>query len=428
MHIVILALGSRGDVQPFVALGRALQRAGHTVTIAAAADYGALVTEHTVGFAPVAGYISELMDFAMVNALLDGAQNPLRFARDFLRELDPLLTHIFTDCWAAAQEADLLIASTLGLLVGVHLLEKCTCPLVAVHMHPLFADPERAHVNFPTGPHWLPLHRVYNGLTHHVGWHGLWQLLRAPLNRARRQALDLPPLTAWQLYRQARQPLPTLFAYSPVVAPPPTTPPLPPHQRLTGDWPLPHPPGWRPPPALATFLQQGAPPVLVSFGSILGGREPNRMTALLVDAFARSGQRGLIYRGWGDLGNIPLPPTVLAIEHTPHDWLFPQLAAVVHHGGAGVTATALRWGAPQVVVPVFGDQQFWGERVQALHCGPPPIPRGQLTVDKLAAAITQATTDPICAAGTVRMRELLQQEDGVAAAVAWLNTHLYARG
>jgi UDP:flavonoid glycosyltransferase YjiC (YdhE family) len=422
MHIVILALGSRGDVQPFVALGVALQRAGHTVTIAAAADYATLVTDYGVGFAPVAGAVAELMNFELVNALLDGAENPLRFARDFLCELDPLLPRIVADCWTAAQTADLLVVSTLGLLVGTHLSEKRACPLVAVHMHPLFADPERAHVNFPHAPSWLPLRKAYHRLTYHLGWHGFWQFLRRPLNRARRQALELPPLSPWQLYQRARQPLPALFAYSPLVAPPDS--PLRAHAHVTGYWPLPSPPNWQPSPTLVDFLQQGPPPVLVSFGSILGGRDPDKMTTLLVAALAHSGHRGLIYRGWGDLGNIPLPSTVLAIDDTPHDWLFPQLAAVVHHGGAGVTATALRHGTPQVVVPVFGDQRFWGERVQALHCGPVAIPRSQITAVNLAAAVTQATTDPAIAAGVAQMRARLQQEDGVATAVTWFNSWL----
>lgn len=430
MHIVILALGSRGDVQPFVALALGLQAVGHRVTIAAAVDYTELVTAYGVGFVGVAGYVRELMDFALVNELLDGAGNPLHFARKFLGELTPLLAQIVADCWQIAQQADLLIVSTLGLFVGLHLVEKRQidrrpCVLVAVHFHPLFPTPTAAHVNFPTAPTWLLGRGTYHRLTHHLGWHGMWQLLRRPLNRVRRTVLDLPPLAAHQLYRRAGQPVPTLFAYSAAVAPL-LGAELPRLSRVTSYWFLPPAAAWQPPAELCDFLAAGAAPVLISFGSILGGRDPNRMTTLLVEALQKSGQRGLIYRGWGDLGNIPLPATIMAIDAVPHAWLLPHLAAIVHHGGAGTTAAALRAGTPSVIVPVFGDQLFWAQRLQALGVAPPALPRRHLTSQRLATAIQQTLTDPTMQARRQPLATHLQTENGVAQAVAWLEEQLIA--
>ena len=423
MHVVILALGSRGDVQPFVALALALQERGHRVTVAAAADYGPLVAAYDVPFAPVGGYVAELMNMGLVNELLDGAHNPLYFARAFLGELAPLLTTILTDCLQIALQADLLIVSTLGLYLGLDLVEKRPCPLVAVHFHPLLAVPDRAHVNFPSAPPWLPWAAPYHQVTHWLGRHGLWQLLGPLLNRARRTVLQLPPLSPWARYRRAQQPVPTLFAYSPTVAPLPSQTKLPPATAITGYWFLPQPPAWQPPAPLLDFLAAGPPPVVITFGSILGGRAPDAMTHLLVDALAQSDQRGLIYRGWGDLGNIRLPPTVLAIEATPHDWLFARCAAVVHHGGAGTTAATLRAGLPSVVVPVFGDQLFWGERLHALNVTPPPLPRRQLTGANLAVAIRQAVINPTYQANAQSRQRTLQAEAGPAWAVAWLAQH-----
>ncbi len=430
MNIAILALGSRGDVQPFVALALGLKAAGHCVTIAAAVDYAELVTAYGVAFAGVAGYVRELMDFALVNELLDGAGNPLHFARKFLGELTPLLRQIVADCWQIAQHADLLIGSTLGLFVGLHLVEKRQidrrpCALVAVHFHPLFATPNAAHVNFPSAPAWLPGRGLYHQFTHEAGWHGMWQLLRRPLNRTRQTVLDLPPLSARQLYRRAGQPVPTLFAYSTTVAPVPVNE-LPSSAVVTGYWFLPPASSWQPPPALYDFLAAGAPPLLITFGSILGGRDPNGMTTLLVEALQRSGQRGLIYRGWGDLGNILLPATIMAIDAVPHAWLLPQMAAIVHHGGAGTTAAALRAGTPSVVVPVFGDQLFWAQRLHALGVAPPALPRRQLTSQKLAAAIQQTLTDPTMLTRRQELATRLQAEDGIARAVAWLEGRLIA--
>lgn len=422
MHVVILALGSRGDVQPFVALALALQAQGYRVTVAAAADYAPLAAAYGVPFARVGGYVVELMNMGLVNEVLDGAHNPLYFARAFLSELAPLLTTILADCWQIAQQADLLIVSTLGLYLGLDLVEKRPCPLVAVHFHPLLAVPDRAHVSFPSAPTWLPLAVPYHQLTHWLGRHGFWQLLGPLLNRARRIVLQLPPLSPWARYRRAQQEVPTLFAYSPTLAPLPPGYVLPPATMITGYWFLPQPLAWQPPAPLVDFLAAGPPPVVITFGSILGGREPDRMTQLLVDALVQSGQRGLIYRGWGDLGNIALPPTVLAIDATPHDWLFAHCAAVVHHGGAGTTAATLRAGLPSVVVPVFGDQLFWAERLQAQGAGPPPLPRRELTATCLAAAVDQAVTKPGFRTQAQRLQQVLHTEGGVGTAVAWLAT------
>ncbi len=416
----MLALGSRGDVQPFVALAVALQERGYRVTVAAAADYGPLAGAYGVPFTPVGGYVAELMNMGLVNELLDGAHNPLYFARAFLGELAPLLTTILADCWQIAQQADLLLVSTLGLYLGLDLVEKRPCPLVAVHFHPLLAVPDRAHVNFPSAPAWLPLAPAYHQLTYWLGRHGLWQLLSPLLNRARRTVLHLPALSPWARYRRAQQALPTLFAYSPTVAPLASDCVLPPATAITGYWFLPQPAAWQPPAPLLDFLAAGAPPVVITFGSILGGREPNQMTQLLVDALAQSGQRGLIYRGWGDLGNIELSSTVLAIDATPHDWLFARAAAVVHHGGAGTTAATLRAGLPSVVVPVFGDQLLWADRLQVLGTAPPPLPRVQLTATRLAAAIDQVVTQPAFRTQAQQIQQALHAEDGVATAVAWL--------
>ena len=183
---------------------------------------------------------------------------------------------------------------------------------------------------------------------------------------------------------------------------------------------MPAPPTWQPPAALVEFLAAGAPPVLVTFGSILGGQNPDLMTQLLVAAIQACGQRGLIYRGWGDLGNCPLPPTMLAIDSVPHDWLLPQVAAVVHHGGAGITAATVRTQRPSVIVPVFGDQQVWADRLHALGVAPPPIPRRRLTTERLVAALHRALTDASMAANLQGVCAQLQAEDGVAQAMAWL--------
>ena len=159
----------------------------------------------------------------------------------------------------------------------------------------------------------------------------------------------------------------------------------------------------------------------------MSGRSPAKKAAIVVKAVQRAGVRALIGRGWGGLDPGELPPTVYAIGHVPHDWLFPRTAAVVHHGGAGTTHAGLRAGRPTVICPFFGDQPFWARRVQALGVGPAPVPQSKLSVERLAAAITQATTQEDMATRAAEFGAKLRDEYGLLRSVAWLEKLLPQR-
>lgn len=166
--------------------------------------------------------------------------------------------------------------------------------------------------------------------------------------------------------------------------------------------------------ALGKGLQAaGPPPVYVGFGS-MGSRNPEETADLILDALARAGQRGIIHAGWGGLRRVDLPDSVLMVDGVPFSWLFPRVAAVVHHGGAGTTSAGLRAGGPSVVVPFFGDQPFWGQRVADLGAGPAPIPRKKLTAERLAEAIRAAVTDEAMRQRAADLGAKIQAEDGIA--------------
>jgi UDP:flavonoid glycosyltransferase YjiC (YdhE family) len=421
----MLALGSRGDVQPFVALGGALVAQGHTACIAAPADYQALVADAGLAWRPIGGSIRELMDPGLVHDALDAANHrlPLGFAQRFLEHVEPFVEQIVADCWRAAQGADVLVVSSLGMYPGVSIAERLRIPLVPAHMHPFAATRAFPDMSFPPLPGWLPGGSAYNLLTHAFGAHGLWQLLRSALNRARRAVLGLPALSPLALWRRARAVPPlVLHAYSAHVAPRPADWDA--RQQITGYWRQDRATTWQPPAALAAFLADGPPPVYVGFGSMLVGRDPQTVTALVVDALERAGQRGILFRGWGDMDTTNLPESVHAIDDVPHDWLFPHLAAVVTHGGAGTTAAALHAGLPPVVVPFFGDQRFWGAQVERLGVGPKPIPRAQLDATRLARAMTVATSDQSMRNRAAALGQRLHGENGAQHAAHILTTML----
>jgi sterol 3beta-glucosyltransferase len=422
-HLTIIALGSRGDVQPFVALGLGLQAAGYQVNIAAAADYAPLVREYGLEFCPLVGQISELIDPALVEQFLDRAGNPIRASLNFMRQVRPIVDRLMRDCWAACRGADGLIVATLGRYCGLHLAEKLGIPCIVAHLHPYTPTSSAPPMFFPQWPRGLPGSAHYNRLTHMLAEHGQWQLLRRPFNRPRQGMLGLAPLSALALWRRVRSYAPpTLYGYSALVAPPPDDARV--QAQITGYWPLAHAPGWRPPTELSAFLERGPPPIYIGFGSMMLGRDSDRITKSIIKTLEQIGQRGILYRGWGELARVVLPQTMIAVDSVPHDWLFPQVRAVVHHGGAGVTSAALRAGAPAVVVPFLGDQHFWAERIAALGAGPAPIPRAQLTGARLEQALSQALH-----VGSMRERaadigQRLRAERGVERAVELIVRYL----
>lgn len=184
------------------------------------------------------------------------------------------------------------------------------------------------------------------------------------------------------------------------------------HDRLL----VPGPPRLAAPSGLVDFLEAGPPPVSVGFGS-MNNVDPEEITTRVLDALRRSGQRGVLLTGWGGIGSADLPDEVFKTDEVPHDWLFGQVRAAVHHGGAGTTAASLRAGLPTVVVPFFPDQAFWGWRVSTTGVGPEPIPRKKLTPERLAAAILRAATDVDMEKRARLLGEKIRAEDGVAQAI-----------
>ncbi|HEY5793545.1 MAG TPA: glycosyltransferase, partial [Bosea sp. (in: a-proteobacteria)] len=183
---------------------------------------------------------------------------------------------------------------------------------------------------------------------------------------------------------------------------------------------------WQPDDALAAFLDAGDPPVYVGFGS-MPGLDPERMTACVIEALAKVGKRGLIATGGGALAAPAMPGKVHVIDAAPHDRLLLRVSATLHHGGAGTTGASLRAGKPTVICPFFGDQPFWGRRVAALGAGPPPLDRRKLTPDSLAAAIA-ATDRPEMRRRAAAIGAAIQAEDGVAAAVRFIEERVAAVG
>lgn len=385
MNLTIFAAGSRGDVQPCVALGKGLRQAGYGVCLAAPENFAPFVREHGLRFHPLRGDVQAIMAGDEARAFMESSgRNPLRAVRAMRALLAPVVMTMAQDALDACRDARGLICLGVFSAFGQAITEALDIPLMHVEPTPLLPTRAFPAPSWPIQRNLGRLHNVLSGLL----------MFQAPLLWVRpfvnafRQNLGLPPRGAIHTYRVYKS-TPLLGAYSPTLIPHP--PDWPDNVHVTGALFLDDAGDWQPPQPLADFLQAGKPPVYVGFGS-MGGEDPQRLADIVLGALAQSGERGLLLTGWGGLHARTTPENVFVLDAAPHRWLFPRMAAVVHHGGAGTTAEGLRAGVPNVVVPFILDQPFWSARIRALGLGPDPIPHKELTAGRLARAIYTAVT------------------------------------
>lgn len=408
--ISIIASGSRGDVQPYIALGQGLQNAGHPVRILANDGFDTLVAENGLDFASIGPNLDASLQSEEWRSVLESSNfiailgkmraEMARHAEVVAQRLPPLLA-----------DNDLIVAGMAGMTGGVVAAQRFNIPFIQAYVFPF--TPTRAFPS-PLVPN-LPLGALLNALSFHVTHQLFWQNSNAA-DKAVRKAMGMDPPPFWGPFRSLRRErVPALYGYSRHVLPRPGD--WPDNHLVTGYWFVDPPDSWTPPAELVDFLNAGAPPVYIGFGSMMS-RSPAEAGEIALKALAQSGQRGILSAGWGGLQADDLPDTVHMVGSLPHSWLFPRMAAVVHHGGAGTTAAGLRAGVPSIVVPFMGDQPFWGKRVADLGVGPAPIPRKKLTADKLARAISIAVSDTTMRQRAADLGARIRAEDGITAAVA----------
>lgn len=413
MRVLLASVGSRGDIEPFVALGVALQRAGHEALLCASPRFRSFAAAQGVALADMDDGFLALLDTLEGRTVLErsgGLVGQLRIMWKLKARVAPLQLQMQRDVAraAAAFEPDLLvfhlkligapdIAAAQGIRSAMLLLVPALAPTAA------FGNPVLPRL-FDTPGLRRAGYAVVDRLASRFG--------AGPVQAWRREnALPpRPPGTGLGRAADGRDIL-LLHAHSPTLVPRPADWPA--QALVTGSLDLPT-PDWQPDAALAAFLQAGPAPVYVGFGS-MAGRNPSRVADVVVDALQAVGQRGLLAPGWGGLAPGVLPPGMHLLGDVPHAALFPQVRAVVHHGGAGTTHAGLRAGRPTVICPFFGDQPFWGRLVHAHGLGPAPIAQRRLTAPRLAAALREVLDSPAMAARAAAVGEQLRREDGPSA-------------
>ncbi|XP_078427630.1 UDP-Glycosyltransferase superfamily protein isoform X3 [Wolffia australiana] len=365
LQIVMLIVGTRGDVQPFIAIGKKLQDYGHRVRLATHANFKEFVLTAGLEFYPLGGDPKLLAEWH---------------------------THVAE-----------------ALKVPIHIFFTMPWTPTSQFPHPL------SRVKQPAG---------YR-LSYQVVDSMIWLGIRDMINDFRKKKLKLRPVTYLSGSQGSASDIPTGYIWSPHLVPKPKD--WGPKIDVVGFCFLDLASNYEPPKDLVKWLEAGEKPIYIGFGS-LPVQEPHRMTNIIVEALEETGQRGIINKGWGGLGELAEPKEfIYLLDNCPHDWLFSHCKAVVHHGGAGTTAAGLKAACPTTIVPFFGDQPFWGDQVHARGVGPVPIPVDQFSLPKLVDAINYMLQPQVKEKAT-KLAGAMAAEDGVKGAVMAFFKHLPRRG
>lgn len=443
LNIAIHIVGSRGDVQPFIPIAQSLSQApyNHRVRICTHPVFKDLVESNGVEFFSIGGDPEALMAYMVKNPGLLPSMKTLKAGeiRKRRKEMDEIIHGVWRSCiesgngmgerTTAARTADvkdLFIADAIianpPSMGHIHCAEKLGIPLHMVFTMPWsptrsFHHPLAAMNSEDEGP------KVANYLSFLAMELLTWQGLGDLINKFRTRTLRLDPISPmWgnQLIPRLRVPYTYLWSESLIPKPPDWGS----HINIAGFSFLNLGKSYTPPIDLADFLKAGPPPIYVGFGSIVID-DPQALTRLIFDAVKLAGVRAIVSKGWGGVGAGTVPDDIYLVGNCPHDWLFQNVSAVVHHGGAGTTAAGIAAGRPTVIVPFFGDQPFWGQMIARAGAGPAPIPFKEMTAESLAASIIFAL-QPKVQIAVQEMAEVISTEDGAGVATEDVQTKMNA--
>jgi sterol 3beta-glucosyltransferase len=393
MKVVVVTIGSRGDVQPYINLCQGLQEAGHDIVLATNPTLCSLAASHGVTSLPV----GPAVDMGAVGAQLM-AQSFDNMWIGMIRVMQfggQLVEEAYADVFKVCQGADLVITSDTG--SGIAEAEKLNIPWISVTLQPARIPVTNAAPSF--------LGRII--------WGFMGKLFIAPTNRFRKR-VGAPPVKDITSMMSTRL---ILLPVSQHVAPP--DPRWPHHITQTGYWFARPQKDWEPSPDFLDFLDSGEKPIAVSLGVMsMSGKQARQGAQIVLGALERTNTRAII-QGWDEaLQGLELPKTVYHAGAMPHSWLFDRVSMVIHHGGFGTTAATLRAGVPGIVVPHVIDQFYWGQQVKELGVGPGFISRGKLNVENLSEAILRVKNDGQIREKAGELGHKIQAEaDGVTAAV-----------
>lgn len=414
-RISILTVGSRGDIEPFIALAQKLRLKGYEVRLITHGDFYRLANEHGIDVVPI-----QLSSKDFTSPLMNLPEtNPFTMVRTVRALLEPLLQSILPDMWQAANDSDAIISSGTTLW-GLDIAEKLQVPHILVGLQPLFPTEEFPHVLMSDLPDWGGL---INKLSYMFVGSFYWQMISRSINEWRTNYLGLPKKTDrfanTKLWKEQLH----ILAYGSLVVPQPSDWSA---NAITTGYCRLQSHKYQPASQLSQFLKSSKEkPVYIGFGSMLH-EDMSSLARISIGALRQSGRRGIVSFDETCLEDIYLPETVINVRSVPHDWLFPQLSAAIHHGGAGTTAAALTAGIPSIAIPFFSDQPFWGNRIYEIGVGLPPIKKEDLSISRLVRAIEDLTSQGL-RIEAMRLGVKLREENGAEDAACLIDDYIANR-
>jgi sterol 3beta-glucosyltransferase len=400
VRILIVTAGSRGDVAPFTGLGQRLQEAGHQVALAAHDAFAGLVRGCGLEHRPLPGDPRDLVR-ARTAA---GSDEQVRSGT--VRFLEGLGEGIVA---AVGQAADVVLTALGPAPLSRLAAEALGLPCLGTYLAPAVPTGEFALPGLPQSGDAGPAANLAAGRELLAAAGSLYEGILPRL----RDRLCLPPGPVGGSDGADGVVWPVCHGFSPLVVPRPAD--WPSGAEVSGYWWPARPEDWQPPPGLVDFLAAGPPPVFFGFGSMAPG-QGEQLSQVIADAVTRVGVRAVVQAGWAGLTGTG--EQILAVGDVPHDWLFPQVAAVVHHAGAGTTGAGLRAGVPAVPVPVLADQPFWAHRLHDLGVAPEPVYFARLSAETLSGALRECLAEPGYRERAASLGRRIADEDGAAAVLA----------
>jgi sterol 3beta-glucosyltransferase len=422
LNLHIVTVGSRGDIDPLIALGIGLKEAGYSVKLIANTDGREQALQSNLEFGDLQFSVADILRSAQGLAMLQSGSS--HQSRSFL--LDAAIAHlpvigprIIEQC----HDADVILSTE-----TIHLL----CASIAEHRQVRhialgFIPYGRTDVYLSFYADTNELRTLSNGASHDFIERFHHEKLLPAINALRTHHLNLPELDLETAYRQ-REACPAVMGYSPSVFPPPHDWPI--HRDVTGYWHL----STATPrdtstanidPRLVEFIEAGSPPLYIGFGSM--NYDPAQLKPLLEAIVSETEVRIVYGTGWIDeqrIRNLNLPDSIFVASHVSHLWLFPRMLGTLHHGGAGTTASSILSGVPTLIAWFIVDQVFWATRVAQLGVGIDLGNFHDLTTESVISAIRRLQTDQTLKQNAVLLGMKVNEEDGIQRAVRAIQRYI----
>jgi len=409
MNIKILAIGGRGDVQPLVVLGEELSLRGYHVSVATHVEFEDVVRSGRLEYLNISTSIKELFLGRYGKGTYSTESNYFRSWFNFYKMFGEVLYQSASDSYDACKDGDLIIYSPPCLYFAPQLEEKLKIPSVPVFFQPFHPTGEFPHYISPLQ---VNFSSTLNLLIHYLADYMMWIPYLPVINRFRKERLGLPSISVFNRYIQNWRKDQKLFiyAFSEYVLKKPSD--WPENAHVTGYFFRQRDESGLDDKELEEFINSGEKPVFVGFSSTVV-HEAEKIANILKNAFSRLNSRVVLVTGWGGMQDIDFPENIFKIPYVPYDRLFPHMSLLIHHGGAGSTASALRSGVPSLVIPFAADQYFWAKRVERTGAGPAPLPARELTSDRLYRSVKEVLESEKYYSRAEEIARNIKRENGI---------------